>query len=408
MHRPGTVAAPAKAGASCCLGCHLIRFFFIAAFGVLIAAGTHLLIGMALAFGFRRDALDAGPRTRDWGVWVRSVTNDQIVITARAATQNLGHPGTVGLFWENGYGLVGEVRHVDALDVTRSFEMVTGEKPPVCADPLDDCEQVDLDGYAFPSDPSNRGLEFTEVSFSAPLGELGAWHIDAGPTWAIHVHGWKAERREALRMLPAYDSEEISSLVIDYRCDPGAPLDSTGRHRIGLSEWEDLEAAVEYALGRGASRIILSGFSTGCAVIMAFLERSQLSDEVVGLVFDAPNIIWADVVRANTADLKLPVLGIKASTLMKETGMWLADLMWKIDWEATNYVQRAAQTVQVPTLVFHGTSDKSVPIAVSRQLEAAVPEHVELVETPAAGHVMSWNADPDGYERRLEGFLSRL
>jgi hypothetical protein len=33
---------------------------------------------------------------------------------------------------------------------------------------------------------------------------------------------------------------------------------------------------------------------------------------------------------------------------------------------------------------------------------------VDLVETPAAGHVMSWNANPERYERYLTGFLSRL
>jgi hypothetical protein len=33
---------------------------------------------------------------------------------------------------------------------------------------------------------------------------------------------------------------------------------------------------------------------------------------------------------------------------------------------------------------------------------------VELVETPAAGHVMSWNADPARYERYLRNFLERV
>jgi pimeloyl-ACP methyl ester carboxylesterase len=61
-----------------------------------------------------------------------------------------------------------------------------------------------------------------------------------------------------------------------------------------------------------------------------------------------------------------------------------------------------------PTLVFHGTADQTIPISVSRQLEAKVPDLVELVETPAAGHVMSWNADPERYERYLRSFLERL
>jgi len=62
----------------------------------------------------------------------------------------------------------------------------------------------------------------------------------------------------------------------------------------------------------------------------------------------------------------------------------------------------------MPTLVFHGTSDAAIPISVSRQLAARARETVELVETPAAGHVMSWNADPERYEGYLGRFLSRL
>jgi len=30
------------------------------------------------------------------------------------------------------------------------------------------------------------------------------------------------------------------------------------------------------------------------------------------------------------------------------------------------------------------------------------------VETPAAGHVMSWNANPERYERRLRRFLDSV
>ena len=96
------------------------------------------------------------------------------------------------------------------------------------------------------------------------------------------------------------------------------------------------------------------------------------------------------------------------SRLMKEFGLWLADLRWKVDWERTNYVQRAHQILMVPTLVFHGTSDQRVPIDVSRQLEARVPDRVTLIETQAAGHVMSWNANPARYEEQIENFLRSL
>jgi alpha-beta hydrolase superfamily lysophospholipase len=168
-----------------------------------------------------------------------------------------------------------------------------------------------------------------------------------------------------------------------------------------LTEWEEVEAAVEFVIQRGASEVVLTGFSTGAALAMSFLEQSSKTHPVRGVVFDAPNVILAEAIRLATTEAK-------TTSLMIEFGMWIADLRWRIDWNATNYVQRATTILQVPTLVFHGTADRTVPITVSLQLATRLPDLVELVETPAAGHVMSWNADPERYERYLGRFLSRL
>jgi pimeloyl-ACP methyl ester carboxylesterase len=202
-------------------------------------------------------------------------------------------------------------------------------------------------------------------------------------------------------MLPPFHDQGWTSLVIGYRNDPGLPLDPSGRHRFGLAEWEDLEAAVRHARDFGAKKISLMGCSTGGALVMHFLERSELRDLVTGVVLDSPNLVLADTFR-HAIDVR------PATPLMFEFGLWLADWRWKIDWDATNLVDRSADILAVPALVFHGTSDRTVPISESRRLATILPKFVELVETPAAGHVMSWNADPDRYERYLRGFLGGL
>ena len=190
-------------------------------------------------------------------------------------------------------------------------------------------------------------------------------------------------------------------MVIDYRNDPGSPRDPTGRYRFGLTEWEDVEAAVSHALDHGADDIVLTGCSTGGALVLSFLESSSLADRVAGVVLDAPNVILLETLRHATRESG-------GTQLMKEFGFWIADLRWNIDWERTNYVQRADSILAVPTLVFHGTSDQTVPISVSRQLETRVPDSIELIETPAAGHVSSWNANPERYETYLARFLERI
>lgn len=134
---------------------------------------------------------------------------------------------------------------------------------------------------------------------------------------------------------------------------------------------------------------------------MNFLERSASAHVVTGIVLDSPNIVLAETFRHS-------MRGMRTSQLIKEMGLWLADVRWDIDWEATNHVDRAERFLRVPALVFHGTSDQTVPIATSRQLQARTPDLVELVEIPAAGHVRSWNADRQRYETHLSRFLEAL
>lgn len=376
---------------------------------VLLVAGFHLLAGWVYASGFRDTALIPQPPTRDFNVWVRSIARDRVILATQEPTQAVGHPGTLGLYWSNGYGQVGDVRHVEGFEVTRDFRLIEGDTPPVCHQLLTDCEPVDIESYAFPNDPGDVDLDFEEAQYTTPLGPVSTWIVPAreAKTWAIHVHGWTAHRRESIRLLPTINKAGMTSLVIDYRNDPGAPIDPTGRYRFGLSEWEDVDAAAQFAIDNGAKDILLVGYSTGAAHIMSFLERSELKNRVRATVFDAPNIILAETIRHGSRGLKLGPTPIRLTQLMTEFGMWLVDVRWKIDWDTTNYVQRSQSILTMPTLVFHGTSDQRVPISISRQLEARCPETVTLLEAQAAGHVMSWNANPAKYEESLSRFLAR-
>lgn len=381
----------------------VVIFVYVVAAGALLVSLFHVVAGWLLSNGLRRDVLLVGPRPKDLGVWVRGVTRTRIELESKAARQDIGHPGILGLRWADGYARVGDV--VSTVDgwIVRRYEPSEDGAPPICAGSLDECEPVELDPFAYPTDPGDAGLEFSDVEYESPLGRIESWLVPGAlnHVWAIHCHGWTAERRELIRLLPTFHDRGFTSLVIDYRNDPGAPLDPSGLYRFGLTEWRDLEGSVRYAVEHGATEVVLTGCSTGAALVLAFLEHSELADIVTGMVLDSPNIILADTFRHAMND-------VNASRLVKEMGLWIADLRWRIDWQATNYVQRADRVVRIPTLVFHGTSDRTVPISSSRQLQAKVPALVQLVETPAAGHVLSWNVDPGRYDRYLGQFLGSL
>ncbi|MDX1468133.1 MAG: alpha/beta hydrolase [Acidimicrobiia bacterium] len=373
-------------------------------------AAVHLVVGWLYSSGFRRDALTIRQRADDPEILVRELSNDTITLEAPRPRQDIGHPGTLGLYWDGGYSQVNDVVDVRDGKVLRLFTHLKGELPPLCPDgSLDTCQAVSLGSYAFPDNPADVGLDFREIEYTSPLGAMGGWTIESGSTrWTLHIHGWGAHRREALRLLPPINAEGWNSLVIDYRNDEDAPTDPSGHYRFGLSEWEDVEAAVAQLSAMGATDIVLVGYSTGAAHAMAFLERSELADKVGGLVFDSPNINLASTVRHGSRGARLPFVRIPLTRLMIEFGMWISDLRWKVDWVATNYLERAPETIGVPILVFHGSADRRVPVAVSRTLADMLGGLVTYVETPAAGHVMSWNADRERYERALTGFLRGL
>src|SRR5215203_1858073 len=118
-----------------------------------------------------------------------------------------------------------------------------------------------------------------------------------GADWAVLVHGRGARKEETLRAVPVLHDAGWTSLVAAYRNDRDAPRGPDGRYNLGLSEWRDVEAAMGYAVSHGARRILLLGWSMGAAIVLQALDRSPLSDYVVGVALDSPVIDWGVVLR---------------------------------------------------------------------------------------------------------------
>ena len=49
-----------------------------------------------------------------------------------------------------------------------------------------------------------------------------------------------------------------------------------------------------------------------------------------------------------------------------------------------------------------------MPVETSDQLAQLLPDKVEYVRVPEAGHVLAWNADRDGYVEAVRDYLARL
>ena len=319
---------------------------------------------------------------------------DGRTITLRGDDADLTRPGVFGLEWPGSYAQVGPVIESDGDEVTRELIRPEAEAPSVA-------DHVRLDTFAYAGDPlSAHAIEFQAVAIATPLGPAPAWFVPGErETVVVFVHGRGADRGEALRALPTVTGLGFPALVITYRNDVELQTGPDARYAFGTEEWGDLEAAVRYALETGAVEVVLYGYSMGGAIVLSFLERSTLAPVVGAVILDAPALHLSAI-----ADLGMKRQGVPGP--LTSSLRSLVSLRFDVDWSDYDY-RDAAEGLDVPLLLFHGSDDDVVPVAASRAFAASAPSSlVTYVEVADAGHVQAWNADRLRYERELARFLA--
>lgn len=363
--------------------------------GVILSAVALLVVvvvaGAAVSWHFASVVLVPDHSDRPENVTVESLTPGRIVLSSSEGTRR---PGVYGLDWPTGHAIVGAVLSSDGAGVTRRLSAVNGY--------LVAGMQVVLDPDVYAGTPSQSlGLAYSNVLVPDELGPMPAWWIPGRThTWAIVVHGINGNLEGDLRMARGLHRAGLPSLLIGYREDLGAPRSPDGLHHMGLTEWRDLAAAARYALSHGARHLVLVGASMGGAIVTQFMEHSPLARQVAGLVMDAPALDWKAILSFNATEMGLPSF----AALPVE---WTIGARIDADWSSLDALRHPGD-FQLPILLFHGTEDKTVPIATSDELAKELPGWVTYYRVPHAGHVESWNVDPALYEQRLTAFLSRI
>ena len=260
---------------------------------------------------------------------------------------------------------------------------------------------VRITPQVYTGDPRTAlGLEFREVAVPGELGPLPAWFVPGDrKTWVIAVHGVGSTREQMLPVLSALHGFRLPVLVLAYRNDPGAPASPDRLGHLGETEWRDLDAAMRYAVGQGAARLVLYGWSTGATMALFALSLSPVRDQVRGLVLDSPVLDWRATVKAAVRSRGLPRALIPLAVRAAEgrTGL-----------HTPHHLDAAPARLSVPTLILHGPDDTFAPWAASRALADGRPDMVTLHTVPGARHAAMWNADPARYEEALRRFLTPL
>jgi hypothetical protein len=327
----------------------------------------------------------------EFSIIVSAAGNGTVTLRLPEGTDPEDSPGTMGIAWTAGSSMVGPIISTDGQETVRTLVGVTS--PEIG-------EMIRFDKFVFAEDPKiAHGIEFAEVSFPAPLGSLGAWYVDGeANTWAIFVHGMGSTRREALRMLPVVVQAGLPALILDYRNDVGAPADPSTYYQYGLTEWEDLEGAVRYAINGGADDVLLVGYSMGGAIAINFLLQSDLAHEVSALVLDSPMLDFSATVDLGARNRGIPR---SVTAFAKVIAGWRLD----VDWSALDYLNRA-DDIDVPILLFHSETDGRVPVSTSDELAEVRPDIVTYERYETGAHVGGWNLDRRRYEQAVRRFVS--
>ncbi|WP_427868876.1 alpha/beta hydrolase [Leucobacter luti] len=375
--------------------------------GVLAAAATAVGIG-GVALARRAVTPVAEPESP---VTVLDITRAGDLAIARISGTDAELPGKYSLLFD---GNAGHARLGDII------EELGG---PGVARPILGIDRGDLrpeirgriTGWWY-TDPAALGLRTERITYQTELGPADAWLVHPrrakGKRWAVHVHGRGALPEETIRGLAPLARAGITSLVISYRNDPGAPAGRNGRYGIGVAERRDVDAAVSEAVRRGAERVTLVGWSMGgtaCLLAATAAPEHAGSDAALidGLVLDSPAIDWADLLRYHARTLRAPRLiadlgiGLLGRGLVKggEPGGIAFD---ELDADAF------ARALRVPALIHASRGDTFVPPTGAERLAAAAPELVQLSLADRGEHVKIWNVDPESWEARTEQFVRAL
>lgn len=336
-------------------------------------------------------------------------------------------PGTYSLVFEGGRGVarIGQITSFDPADgtVQRAVEQIySGD--------LAQAVRGRWTGFIYPS-PQDMGFEAEDVIIPVQRGSAPAWLVRPEPhgrhadrsndvdgnepasvgndVWAIMVHGRGAQRSEGIRAVATAHTLGMTSLVISYRNDGEAPAADDGKYGLGSTEWVDVEAAIAYALRRGAREVVLFGWSMGAAVCLQLADRSELAPYVAGLVLSGPVIDWIDVLAHQAKLNRLPdaVGRLGQYMLTSAVGRRITGMAAPVDLKAMDWVSRSEQLC-VPTLILHSEDDTYVPIGPSLKLAQKNPRLVTFVRFTQARHTREWNVDPERWDAAVRMWLTAV
>lgn len=326
---------------------------------------------------------------------------NKLYLPASVETLSKGPLGVVPLLPNKGHLVIGEKKMVGTI-VERPILQERGKLPHGAL--------AWVSTYLYNGTPAQLGVDFENVTIHTEVGDMPAWHVPPHQAekdaLIVVIHGHGGQRAQALRMLPAMLRTGAGSLFVTFRNAFGAPKVGKGYLTLGDTEAEDVLGALRWAADNGYKRVILFGFSMGGNIALSVLRPKfePYPLPIVGVMLDSPALDWRDTIRWQGQRFGLPKF------LAKHVGhftQWVVTRRSGQDFDSVDQIA-AAPRFKLPILLWHGTRDRTIPLAQAEALAAARPDLVEFHRVEGAKHIRTWNISPKKYDEQLEAFVQRV
>lgn len=167
---------------------------------------------------------------------------------------------------------------------------------------------------------------------------------------------------------------------------------------FGINERKDCVSWINFLNNKfNNPRVILCGISMGAATVL-MASNMNLPNNVIGILADCGYSSIKEIIMKCTKDLHLP------PKLFYPFIKFGAKIFGHFDLEETSPIQ-AIKESNIPTILFHGTTDDFVPCYMSEKLYEAKKENNKLVTIPNAGHGLCYLIDSELYIKSLKEFF---
>ncbi len=401
------------------------NFIYLLAFIILIGLGGAgwYFSGLIYSVGLNPEFTDSGNvGTAEDRVKIHSINSSTITFNIEEEQWGyLYENGLYGIIGQNGEAVAGKILSINENLVTRELIQINGTlvEGDLIRDTALIVKNEDTNKYKILGSSSWSGqvsegvytpksvadLGFETITYTSELGDFPAYLTNDGDKGiVIFVHGFRGDyKREVFAMVRGAEFAEngYRSMIISYRNDRGLPKDPSGIFQYGVTEWKDLDSAIEKARTL-TDNIVLFCISGGGGPCSSWLGNAENQNQVSGVIYEAPVISFWESVEIN-GESRFPWVPSSLFSYFKI----FTEIRYDVDFDSMDFRYDLIDS-QIPALLFHGDDDEWVPVSMSDFIASSRDYKYTYKRYENVGHVTAWNADPEDYQKTIKEFLNSL